>query len=136
MPVIELDMLIAYVNSLDKLHGIATKIFNKIVKGDLKNIAVPVSAYLEYNLVLRSRGYREEEICTDIESFRGIRGLGEIPLTSEILVASASLRIKYGLTFFDSLHAASALLYDGVIISVDKAYQRIRGLEVLDPRTV
>ena len=37
MPVIKLDMLIAYVNSLDKLHGIATKIFNKIVKGDLKN---------------------------------------------------------------------------------------------------
>ena len=136
MPVIELDMLVAYVNSSDRLHGAAVRVFERVMKGELEGVAVPTSAYLEYGLVLRSRGYSEEDVLEDIEGFRELRNLRELPLTSKVLARAARLRVDYGLTFFDSLHAASALLYDGTIISVDKAYRKVQGLRVLDPRYV
>lgn len=136
MPVIELDMLIAFVNKADKLHSIAVKLFNKVASGLLDNVAVPVSAYMEYELILRSRGYSEETISDDIKAFKHIRNLDEIPLTSNIIVTASEIRMRYGLTYFDSLHAASALQYDKTIISVDKAYRKILGLQTIDPRKV
>ena len=42
--------------------------------------------------------------------------------------------MNYGLTYFDSLHASTALLYDGVIISVDEDYKRVQGLKVVDSK--
>jgi len=72
-------------------------------------------------------------VSRDIASFKSIRNLGEVPLTSETLILASKLRNKYGITYFDSLHAASALLYDRVIISIDKAYRKIPSLKVIDP---
>jgi len=136
MPVIELDMLIAFVNKADKLHDVAVKIFNKIINKELRNVAIPVSAFMEYELVLRSRGYGEDTICSDIEAFKSIENIDEITLTSNIIIKASSLRKRYGLTYFDSLHVASALLYDKLIISTDKAYQKISGLKILDPKQI
>ena len=46
MPVIELDMLIAFINKADRYHEVAVKIFNDVVSGRLSNVAVPTSAYM------------------------------------------------------------------------------------------
>ncbi len=134
MPVIELDILIAFVNRIDKLHSTASKIFDSIASGRLSNIAVPTSAYVEYELVLRSRGYSEDAVSSDIHAFRSIRNLGEFPLTSRIIVEASKLRVRYGLTYFDSLHAASALNHDKTIISTDKIYREVKELRAVDPR--
>jgi len=134
MPIIELDILIAFVNKADKLHNVAIEIFNKITTGELKGIIVPTSAYIEYELILKSRGYSEDDVRSDIEAFKRVKNLGEVPLTSNIIVKASKLRETYGLTYFDSLHAASALLYDKTIISIDEAYRRVPKLKVLDPR--
>ena len=136
MPVMELDMLIAFVNRADRLHKVAAEVFSRIAAGELRGVAVPASAYVEYELVLRSRGYSEEVVRSDIEALRRVRNLGEVPLTSEVIVEASRLREAYGLTYFDSLHAASALLHDGVMISVDEAYRRVRGLRALRPEEV
>jgi len=136
MPVIELDMLIALVNKADKLHSIAVRIFDEIVNGRLGNVVVPTSAYMEYELVLKSKGYSEDTVSSDIEAFRRIRNLGEIPLTSEIIVKASELRRKYYITYFDSLHAASALSHDKTIISTDRVYREIPGLKAIDPREI
>jgi len=136
MPIIELDMLIAYVNRADELHSVAVKIFNAVVNHKLKNIGVPASAYLEYELVLKSKGYDDESISKDIQAFQNIKNLEEIPLSSNVIIEASRLRQKYKLTYFDSLHAASALLFDGKIISTDNAYKRILELEVIDPRDI
>ncbi len=136
MPVIELDMLIAFINPQDKLHEVAVKVFSKVVKGKLRGFSVASSAYLEYELILRSRGYPEEDIRLEVEAFRRLRNLGEVPLTSSVLIEASRLREQFKLTYFDSLHAASALLHDGKIASIDAAYSRIPELEVIDPRTL
>jgi len=136
MPIIELDMLIAFVNKVDELHNIAVGIFNKIINGKLSNVVVPTSAYMEYELVLKSRGYSEDTISSDIDAFRRIKNLGEIPLTSKVIIKASELRKRYGITYFDSLHAASAFFHDKMIISTDKVYRKIPELKVIDPREV
>ena len=133
MPVIELDMLIAFVNRLDKLHKIADNLFKRIVSGEIRDIKVATSAYLEYEIILRSKGYKEIEIRKDLNAFRGIPNLGESPLTLNVILKASEIREKYGLTYFDSLHGATAMLYDGKIISSDKAYEGVNGLKAINP---
>lgn len=56
VPVIEVDMLIAFVNYSDKLHSVADQLFLKIKEKKIMNIAVAASAYLEYELIHKSKG--------------------------------------------------------------------------------
>ncbi len=136
MPVIELDMLIALVNKSDKLHKVASRLFQNIAAGRLKGIKLASSALLEYGLVLRSRGYHEREIREDLEAFRLIPNLQEAPLTSEVIVKASTLREIYSLTYFDSLHCATAILSDGQIVSSDNAYEDVPEVKKLDPTSL
>ena len=76
----------------------------------------------------------EEEIRRDLEDLSSVRSLGEQPLTAETLILASELRERHGLTYFDSLHCASAALYDGRIISVDEAYDSVPEVSRVDPR--
>jgi len=136
MPVIEVDMLIAFVNVLDKYHKIASRLMDRIVTGKIRNVKVAASAYLEYELILRSRGYSEEDIREDLYCFKNLANLGEVSLTVDVLLKASELREKYGLTFFDSLHGATALLLDRMIISVDEDYGKVEGLKVVNPAEI
>jgi len=128
---VELDMLIALVNPEDKLHEHADRFFEKVARGELRDVRVATSALLEYELTLKSRGYPERDIREDIVAFKNL--LKECPITSEVIVKASELREKYGLTYFDSLHAATAVLADGVIVSSDKDYEKVRGLKAIKP---
>ncbi|KPV62057.1 MAG: PIN domain protein [Candidatus Bathyarchaeota archaeon BA1] len=134
MPVIELDMLIAFVNPLDKHHAITSNLFMKIRDRQIKNVSTTASAYLEYQLIHKARGYGESEIRRDLEMFRVFPNLGERNLSLNILIKASELRDKYGLSFFDSLHAATAMLTDQKVISSNQTYDRIAGLVRLDPQ--
>jgi len=134
LPVIELDMILALLNRADRLHAVASRLFEKIARGELKRVAVAVSAYLEMELIMRSKGFDHNEIIKNILMFKSIPKLEEAPLTSDTILNAVRIRANYGLTYFDSLHASTALLYDGVIISVDEDYKRVQGLKVVDPR--
>ena len=134
MPAIELDLIIAFLNRADRLHSIAARVFEDIAGGRLVGVAIPSSALLELELVLRSRGVSPREVEEVLLSLKNFPNIGEIPLTSDVQLRALGLREAYSLTFFDSLHAASALEYDRMIISVDEAYRRVPGLKALDPR--
>lgn len=136
MPVIELDLLIGLVNRDDHLHRIAIKFFEMVRDRMVRDVSIATSALMEYSLVLRSKGIPETEIQRDIALFRSIRNIGEAYLTSETLIKATELRMIYGLTYFDSLHAATAILRDGVIISTDKAYSKIDTIKHIDPRQI
>jgi predicted nucleic acid-binding protein len=127
-------MLLALLNRADKLHTVASRLFEKIARGELQRMAVAASAYLEFELIMRSKGFNYNEILEDILMFKSIPKLDEVPLTSDVILNAIRIRADYGLTYFDSLHASTALLHDGVIISVDEAYKKVQGLRVVDPR--
>ncbi len=133
MPVLELDMLIAFVNAADHQHASAIKLFEKITRGREPRHQVATSAYLEYELVHRSKGLKEAEIFTEISSFQALPHLGETGLTTRTILRALLLREDYPLTYFDSLHAGSALLSDGRIVSADQAYDQVEGLTRIEP---
>lgn len=136
MPIIELDMLIALVNKADKLHGVSKRLFQKISLGEISNVKVASSAYLEYELIFKSHGYKTADIYNDLQAFRYIKNLGEAPLTVSVILKAIDLRRKYSISYFDSLHAATALEYDKTIISADHIYGEIKELKYIDPEKI
>lgn len=116
------------------MHSISEKIFELIDSNMLKNICVPSSAYLEYELILKSKGIDENDILKDIIFFQNINNIGEIQLDSKIIVTSIKIRDKYQLTYFDSLHAASTMYLDSIILSSDRDYQKLPHLKSIEPK--
>jgi predicted nucleic acid-binding protein len=135
MPMIELDMLIAFVSEADSLHSNAKIIFQKIRDGDLRDVCIPSGALLEYELLLKSRGVKDSDITDDILAYSTFPHLSEESLDSRKLIIAQRLREQYQLTYFDSLHAATALMSDRIIIGADTAYDSIPDIQRIDPRT-
>jgi predicted nucleic acid-binding protein len=134
MPIIELDLIIAFLSEKDNLHEIAIKIFQEIEINNLSDIKIPTSALLELELLLRSKKVIDMEIAKDITHIIEFPNLKELPLTSSTLILAQKLRTDYpGLTFFDSLHCASALLFDGKIIGSDSFFDKIQELTRISP---
>lgn len=136
MPVIELDMLFGYTNKKDRLHRVASRIFASISEGKLEDAYVASSAYIEYELFSKSMGVPAIQIVRELQSFQFFPNLQEHALSLSIILSASILRNRYGLTFFDSLHASTALVNDGHIISVDKAYDDVQGLTRIEPSSL
>ncbi len=136
MPTIELDMLLAFLNELDRYHPAADRVFRRLRAGELRNAGVASSAYLELELLRKSRGHKEAEIRKDLEIFRKYPNLDERPLSALVQVKASEFRESFRLTYFDSLHAATAAMADGQIISVDDAFDRVRGITRVNPQQV
>ena len=128
--------MIGLISTMDKFHEISKKIFERIKSNQLKNIYFPTSAFLEYELVLKSQNISELEILKDIIHFKNIENIKEIPLDSEIIISASKLREKYGLTYFDSLHCSSALKTDQKMITTDKDISNVKILEIINPKSL
>lgn len=128
--------MIGLISTKDKLHGISKKIFNLIETGKLRKIKIPTSAFIEFELMLKSKGILEKSILEDLVHFQNIKEIEEVSLDSSIVISAAKLREKYNLTYFDSLHCASALKNDGKIIDTDQDFKKILSLEIIDPKNL
>lgn len=136
MPAIELDMLLAYINKEDRLHRVASRIFASIYEGKLEHAYVASSAYMEFELVSKSMRVPTVQVARELHAFQFFPNLQEHVLSLSIILKASSLRGVYDMTFFDSLHAATALANDASIISVDKAYDDVGGLTRIEPSSL
>lgn len=87
-------------------------------------------------MLLKSKKIDSTEIIEDIVNFRELKFIEEISLNSSILILALSLREEYNLTYFDSLHCASALKIDGIIISSDSSFNLVHNLKAINPSDV
>jgi len=133
MPIIENDVIFAYLNEYDPKHSVAEKIFQKLRSGGLTAEMSSVSL-LEMELVYRSEKM-EHRLLRDLAALAALPNVNYVPLTPDVAVASVYLRQTLGLTFFDSHYAATALNRDRRILSFDKSYGKIPGLTRMDPAT-
>ncbi len=91
------------------------------------------------NILIEERRATLEDIAkffTDLSQLLSLYKLSIFPLTCEQIAKAANLRKKYNLTFYDSHHAASAILYDSRIISTDNTYDSVIGLKRINPYSV
>jgi len=129
-------LLIGLISSFDKLHDISKEIFEKINSNEIKNIYIPSSVFMEYELLLKSKKIKTSELIRDIIHFKALENIKEIPLNSSIIILAQKLRETNNLTYFDSLHCASAMHADGIIISTDKDFKNIKNLKLIAPNTL
>jgi predicted nucleic acid-binding protein len=126
MPVVDTEVLFA-LSPRDPKHAKATQWL-----GTPGRLRVTDTALLEFQLVLRGRGRRAEDVRAAILALASALAEHEVEqvrtLDTTLLARQGDLEGKYRLSYFDSLLAASALAVDGEIVSDDRAFDRVSGL--------
>lgn len=130
MPVLDTDVLFA-LNPKDNKHGAALKLLSELQKRN-KGILVADTTTFEFIAVLRSVNKKAPIIRAAILAIRKIietvKGEEVNTICSDLLANQCTIEERFGLTFFDSLIAASTLNLDGELVSDDKAFDRISGI--------
>lgn len=134
MPLLENDVVFAYLNEYDPNHDIAERIFQKL-KNRQVNVEISSISLIEMELIYRSEKM-EDRLLKDLAAMAALPNVKYTALTPDVTVASVYLRQTLGLTFFDSHYAAAALNLDRRIISFDQAYDRVPGLTRIRPETI
>ena len=111
----------------DRHHDKALKLF-----ASRTDIVAPDTALLEFAEVLKTMGVpppgvRRFVLALDRAlSEQGVRQGRTI--CAQLLARQCELETRIGMTYFDSLIAASALALDGTVVSDDKAFDDVPGL--------
>ena len=134
MPLLENDVIFAYLNEYDSNHSIAERIFQKLQNGET-SVEISGVSLIEMELIYRSEKM-EDKLLKDLAAIAALPNVEYIALTPDVVVASVYLRQTLELTFFDSHYAASALSLDRKIISFDRAYDKVPGLTRIKPDTI
>ncbi|MBS7652229.1 MAG: type II toxin-antitoxin system VapC family toxin [Candidatus Bathyarchaeia archaeon] len=134
MPLLENDVIFAYLNEYDPNHTIAERIFQKLQNGEI-SVEISSVSLIEMELIYRSEKM-EDRLLKDLAAIAALPNVKYIALTPDVAVASVYLRQNFNLTFFDSHYAATALNLDREIISFDQAYNRVPGLTLIKPQTI
>ncbi len=130
---IESDLLLAYVKKEDRLKPVAQKILKKIHSGRLKGFYASTATLQEIIFWFFNRKLFKELIVV-VNALIHIKNLEWVPISSEICLTSTLLMSEYGMNPFDSYHAATALARDKKILSTEHVYDRLKGIERIDPR--
>jgi len=127
VPVADTDFLFA-LNPKDRKHQHAMKLLDT-----LSNLIVPDSAVIEYQAVLRARGRSPSQTKLALlalhEALARRRVREAKTISTSLLAFQAELEERYGLSFFDSLIAASTLALDREVVSDDEAFDRVPDLK-------
>jgi len=134
MPLLENDVIFAFLNEYDPNHTVAEKVFQKIRSGE-SMVEISSVSLLEMELIYKSERM-EDKLLKDLAALAALPNVKYIALTPDMAVASVYLRQTLNLTFFDSHYAAAALNLDRRIVSFDQSYDRVHGLTRLDPAAI
>jgi predicted nucleic acid-binding protein len=126
MPVVDTEILFA-LDPKDSKHTQAMRRLRS--EADLK---VPDAAVLEFQLVLRARGKSSQdtkEALLAVSSILLEHNVAEVrTIDTSTLALQCEIESKHGLSYFDSLIAASTLSVDGKILSDDRAFDAVPGI--------
>ena len=127
MPVLDTQVLFAMQPS-DGKHERALELL-----ASTKRLTVPDTSLFEFLAVLRGRGKSNgaiKQIVLALGEVLRERDVAGVATMGPLLIASqCEVESEYGLSFFDSLIAASALATDGVVVSDDRAFDKVPGLK-------
>lgn len=130
MPVIDTIVLFSAANTEHKWHLIGKSALH-LVNTD-NNWWIPSFTLVEFDLVLKSRGFSNEERMESysllIHDFPNIIDKS-YPITPLVLHETSRLEDVYKLDYFDAGIAATSLAVDGKIATNDRHLKRITEIE-------
>lgn len=122
-------VLFAAADRKDKHHSVAKNHMRNLTR---KNQRLSAFAMLEFDIVLKSRGFsfeeRMEKAALLIKDFPPVtKKLSSI--TPATIYLTARLEKELSMEYFDAGVASEALQTDGVIISTDRIFDKVPNLE-------
>ncbi len=123
----------AFVKREDRLKPVAEKILVGIHSGKLRGFYASAATMQEIVFWFFNRGLFKE-LVDAVNALIHIRNLEWIGITPEMCLNASVLIDEYGINPFDSYHAATAISGDKKILSTEHIYDRIKGIERIDPR--
>ena len=132
LPVIDTLVLFAAADSTDKLSEKGLRYLNDVDTN--RYWFIPSFALLEFDLVLKSRGYSESDRMKKyallINDYPNIEKK-IIPVTPRIIHETARIESLYNTDYFDAGMIATALILDKKIATVDKNIAKISEIEII-----
>ena len=133
MPLIDSDMILAYIKKDDRHSESAEKLFGKIIAGELE-VYVSSSMLVEIAFVLK-RNNQLDLLSNVIKLIYKMPNISIIPI-SENIIETAHKNMMKDVGILDSIQAATALRYDKKIISTDHIFDKIEGLKRIKPEEI
>jgi len=111
---------------------VAKKILDKIQSGNVKGIYASTASIQEvifwfYNRQLFS------SLTKAISELTHLKNVEWVAVTPDICLTASLLINEQNISPFAAYHAATAMFRDKTILSTDGAYDRIKGIERIDP---
>ena len=132
LPVIDTLVLFAAADSLDKLNEKRLSYLSYV--DNKSQWFIPSFALLEFDLVLKSRGYSESDrmeiYALLINDYPNIEKK-IIPITPRIIHETARIESLYDIDYFDAGMIATALTLDKKIATADKKIAKIAEIEII-----
>jgi predicted nucleic acid-binding protein len=126
MPVIDTEVLFA-MNPKDPKHNAAKRLFKQT-----ENLKAPDTALLEFQLVLRARGRKPRDTAHVMHALRKVlssSGVVEVKtINANHLALQGEIEASHGLSYFDSLIAASAIVLGEKIVTDDRTFDTVPNL--------
>jgi len=129
---IETDIIISLVRRNDKQHYNTLKILEKY----RRELLLSPYSLSELDLLIWSDTFRVKnkelffKLLSETIKFYNV----DVVKPRTLHVAKAyELRLKYGLSFFNSLHAATAIIEKTPLLSYDRTYGKVKELNYINP---
>jgi len=131
MVLIETDIILALASAGDKHHREAVEVVRSI-----KPLRLSPYALVELDLLILS-GRIEVRIPEFYEGLANTLiyyGIEVVKPSPKHFEKAWKLRERYGLTYFDSLHASTAIVENEVLVSYDRIYSNVKELRCITPQ--
>lgn len=123
MRLIDTVVLVACINPNDKLHLQARNYLHAVASD--KQTLVPAPALIEFELELKSHGFKEDEIITVLEDLTLLVPKNKIVAQSIPSMARALTLYLSGMSYFDSLITSMAEESGATVVTTDKAIAKV-----------
>lgn len=127
MPVADTEVLFG-INPRDPKHQYTLRVLK-----ETSNLTAPDTVIFEFQVVLRARDRSPSQVKMALlalnEALARHNVREEKTITTSLLALQCEIEEAYGLSYFDSLVAASALTIDHEVVSDDEDFDRIPGIK-------
>jgi len=130
MVIIETDIIIALASKEDKHHSEVVRFIEKV-----RPLKLSPYALIELDLLIKSKAIiaRLPDFYDALNYLIYAYNITILNVNAKHFVIAYDLRNKYNLTYFDSLHAATAIESNEILVSYDKLYEKVRELRYTHP---
>ena len=116
----------------DRLKPAAEKILGLIASGSIGDIYSSTATFQEIIFWFFNRGMLSEMVQA-VNALSHVRGIRWIDISPAICLTATLLMREHDINPFDAYHAATAIREDKIILGTEHVYDRIDGIERIDP---